>query len=192
MERGYAKDPIGGIQGESLIDIVNRVYRPALIDHHTFGSSRGPGRKNYVSEIIRGRGTLSRRLRGKGGAGYGDGQAGNALVTLTVQSHPIFRREGNDIVVVLPITIDEAVLGGKVKVPTIEGVVKLSIPKGASSGQVLRMRGRGVKAVGGEARGDQRVELKIVMPAVMDAELAEFFEEWRKGHAYDPRKGMMK
>ena len=132
------------------------------------------------------------RLRGKGGAGYGDGPAGNALVTLTVQSHQVFRREGNDIVVVLPITIDEAVLGGKVEVLTIEGVAKLSIPKGASSGKVLRMRRRGVKAVGGGARGDQRVELKIVMPAVMDAELAEFFEEWRKGHAYDPRKGMMK
>ena len=91
-----------------------------------------------------------------------------------------------------PITIDEAVLGGKVEVLTIEGVAKLSIPKGASSGKVLRMRRRGVKSVGGGARGDQRVELKIVMPAVMNAELAEFFEEWRKGHAYDPRKGMMK
>jgi DnaJ-class molecular chaperone len=132
------------------------------------------------------------RLRGKGGAGYGDGPAGNALVTLTVRSHPVFRREGNDIVVVLPITIDEAVLGGKVEVLTIEGVAKLSIPKGASSGKVLRMRRRGVKSVGGGARGDQRVELKIVMPAVMNAELEEFFEEWRKGHAYDPRKGMMK
>ena len=132
------------------------------------------------------------RLRGKGGAGYGDGPAGNALVTLTVQSHPVFRREGNDVLVELPITIEEAVLGGKVEVPTIEGVVKLSVPKGASSGQVLRMRGRGVKAVGGPSYGDQRVELKIVMPAVIDAELSEFFEEWRKDHAYNPRKGMMK
>ncbi|MGR3662992.1 MAG: DnaJ C-terminal domain-containing protein [Paracoccaceae bacterium] len=129
------------------------------------------------------------RLRGKGGAGYGGGLAGNALVTLTVRSHLVFRREDDDIVVVLPVAIDEAVLGGKVEVPTIDGVVKLSIPKGASSGQILRMRGRGVKAVGGKARGDQRVELKIVMPAEIDDDLADFFEEWRKDHAYDPRKG---
>jgi len=128
------------------------------------------------------------RLRGKGGAGYGEGPAGNALVKLTVRPHPTFLREGDDIVVVLPVAIDEAILGGKVEVPTIDGVVKLSIPKGASSGQVLRMRGRGVAAVGGLARGDQRVELKIVSPAEIDASLAEFMEEWRKNHAYNPRE----
>jgi len=130
------------------------------------------------------------RLRGKGGAGYGNGPAGNALVTLTVQSHPTFSREGNDILVTLPIAIDEAVLGGKVEVPTIDGMVKLSIPKGASSGQVLRMRGRGAKTGGGKAVGDQRVALKIVSPAEVDAGLADFMAEWRKSHAYDPRKGM--
>lgn len=132
------------------------------------------------------------RLRGKGGAGYGEGPAGNALVTLTVQPHPVFQRENDDILVVLPVALDEAVLGAKVEVPTIGGVVKLSIPKGASSGQVLRMRGRGVKAVGGSAHGDQRVELKIVMPEVIDGKLTEFFEEWSRDHAYDPRKGMLK
>lgn len=129
------------------------------------------------------------RLRGKGSPGLGDGPAGDALVTLSVREHPVFQREGDDIMVVLPITIDEAVLGGKVETPTIDGPVSLTVPKGASSGQVLRLRGRGVKSRGG-ARGDQRVELRIVAPAKVDDELAAFMEGWRKTHGYNPRKGM--
>ena len=132
---------------------------------------------------------LTIRLRGKGSPGLGDGPPGDALVTLAVREHPLFRREGDDIVVTLPITIDEAILGGKVETPTIDGPVSLTVPKGANSGQVLRLRGRGVKARGG-ARGDQRVELRIVSPAKVDDELAHFMEDWRKTHAYDPRKGM--
>jgi len=130
------------------------------------------------------------RLRGKGNPGMGGGPAGDALVTLSVRPHPIFRRDGNDIVITLPITLDEAVLGTKVATPTISGTVSLSIPKGASSGQVLRLRGRGVKALGSKTRGDQRVELSIVAPLRIDPELAEFMEGWRKKNAYDPRKGM--
>ena len=130
------------------------------------------------------------RLRGKGGAGLGGGPPGNALVTLSVRSHKLFRRDGNDIVVSLPISIDEAVLGGKVEVPTIEGAVKLTIPKGASGGQVLRLRGRGVKPAGTAKRGDQRVELQIVSPPEIDGELAKFMESWRKTNGYDPRQGM--
>ncbi len=130
------------------------------------------------------------RLRGKGDPGFEGGPAGDALVTLSVRLHPLFRREGNDILITLPITLDEAVLGGKVEVPTIDGTVKLSIPKGASSGQTLRMRGRGVKSAGKTA-GDQRVALQIVSPPKIDNELHDFMEEWRKSNTYDPRKGMM-
>lgn len=126
------------------------------------------------------------RLRGKGGAGRGNAPPGDALVTLNVVSHPVFRREGNDILMTLPITLDEAVLGGKVTTPTIEGTVKLAIPVGASSGQTLRLRGRGVNG-----RGDQMVTLSIVMPPEIDARLSEFMERWRKSNGYDPRKGMM-
>ena len=128
-------------------------------------------------------------LRGKGGAGFGGGPSGNALVTLTVSPHATFRRDGNDIVTTLPITIDTAVLGGKVEVPTIDGTVNLSIPKGASGGQILRLRGRGVKPAGSKTHGDQRVELRIVSPPEIDDELAEFMENWRKKHAYDPNRG---
>ena len=129
------------------------------------------------------------RLRGKGGEGIGGGPAGDALVTVTVEPHGFFRREGEDIHVELPITLDEAVLGGKVEVPTIDGRVALSVPKGASSGRVLRLRGKGVKR--GDKRGDQLVSLKIVAPPAIDDELEAFFRQWREGHAYDPRKGVV-
>lgn len=130
------------------------------------------------------------RLRGKGGAGFGGGTPGDALVTLTVRPHALFRRDGNDILMTLPIALDEAVLGAKVEVPTIEGTVKVSIPKGASSGQTLRLRGRGVTPAGGGTRGDQKIELRIVAPPAIDDALADFMTEWSKTHAYDPRKGM--
>lgn len=126
------------------------------------------------------------RLRGRGAPGFGDGPPGDALVTLAVRPHPVFRRDGADILVTLPITIDEAILGGKVATPTIAGPVSLTIPKGASSGQVLRLRGRGVVARGA-APGDQRVDLRIVAPPAIDAELAAFMEGWRRAHPHDPR-----
>jgi DnaJ-class molecular chaperone len=131
------------------------------------------------------------RLRGKGDPGFGGGPPGDALITLSVRPHPVFRRDGNDILMTLPITLDEAVLGGKVDAPTIDGPVKLTIPKGASGGQILRLRGRGVDPVGAGPRGDQKVELRIVAPPAIDDALAEFMETWRKTNAYDPRKGMM-
>lgn len=125
------------------------------------------------------------RLRGKGGAGFGGGPPGDALVTLSIRAHPHFRRDGNDISLTLPITLDEAILGAKVEVPTIDGPVKLTIPKGASGGQTLRLRGRGVKKA-----GDQHVTLQIVMPPKIDAELADFMATWRKSNAYNPRERM--
>lgn len=132
------------------------------------------------------------RLRGKGATGMGGGAAGDALITVHVRPHPVFRREGDDILLTLPITIDEAVLGGKVTAPTIDGPVGLTIPSAASSGQVLRLRARGVTRAGSKTKGDQRVELKIVAPPDVDVGLREFLAEWRKTHAYDPRADLMK
>lgn len=128
------------------------------------------------------------RLRGKGGEGIGGGEAGDALVTVSVAPHAFFRREGEDILVEVPISLDEAVLGGKIEVPTIGGTVKLTVPKGASGGQVLRLRGRGVTR--GGKTGDQKVTLRIVSPPEIDDELAEFMTGWRERHGYDPRRGM--
>ena len=101
---------------------------------------------------------------------------------------PEWRRDGDDLEISLPITIDTAVLGGKVETPTIDGPVMLTIPKGASSGQKLRLKGRGIKGAAG-VRGDQHVVLKIVMPPKIDDDLSNFMEQWRQTHAYDPRRG---
>jgi DnaJ-class molecular chaperone len=151
-----------------------------------------PGGQNLEVQIPRGlQDGQTLRLRGKGALGYGGGPAGDALVMVQVVPHPIFQRDGDDIVITLPITIDEAVLGGKVTAPTIDGPVSLTIPKGASSGRILRLRGRGVTRADGRA-GDQRVELRIVAPPVIDAGLSDFLQEWRKTHAHDPRKAMLK
>lgn len=131
---------------------------------------------------------LTLRLAGHGMPGPGDGPHGDALIELAVRPHPLFRRDGDDIRLELPVAIDEAVLGAKVTVPTIHGPVALSIPGGSSSGRVLRLRGKGLKT-GGRA-GDQLVSLRVVLPDRVDPELERFMTEWRRGHAYDPRAGM--
>jgi DnaJ-class molecular chaperone len=129
------------------------------------------------------------RLKGKGGEGLGGGEPGDALVTIMVMPHAFFSRDGEDILLELPISLDEAALGGKVEVPTIDGRVAVTIPKGASSGRVLRLRGRGVRRR--DRTGDQLVTLRIVMPPHVDDELETFLRGWRERHGYDPRKGVL-
>ena len=131
------------------------------------------------------------RLRGKGAPGQGGGAPGDALVTVEVLPHPHLSRDGDDIRLVLPITIDEAILGARVTAPTIDGPVTLTIPKGASSGRTLRLRGRGVTA-SGRSRGDQLVELRIVAPPIIDEALASFMAGWRKDHPHDPRADLLR
>ncbi len=130
------------------------------------------------------------RLRGKGAPGYGEGPPGDALVTISVAEHPLFERQGDDIHITLPITIDEAVLGGKVPAPTIDGGVNVTVPAGTSSGKTLRLRGKGVKKRGSSERGDQLIELTVALPDQIDDDLKQFMETWRDAHGYDPRKGM--
>jgi len=126
------------------------------------------------------------RLSGQGQPGEGGGPPGDALVTVQVAEHPYFTRQGDDIHLELPITIDEAVLGGKVTVPTIDGEVSLTIPKNASSGKRLRLKGRGVPRKG--QRGDQYVTLKVVLPEERDEDLETAIADWAKTHSYDPRR----
>lgn len=126
------------------------------------------------------------RLRGKGSPGLGGGEAGDALVEIKVRPHAFFRREGDNILCELPITIDEAVLGDKVEIPTISGRVQLTVPKGTSSGQVLKLKGKGVRNPQTLSVGDQLVTIKIVMPEKIDDALAYFFNEWRLKNKYDP------
>ena len=117
------------------------------------------------------------RLAGKGQEG--EGGRGDAIVTIEIGPHRFFRREGNDIRLELPVTLKEAVLGAKVKVPTPEGPVMLTIPKGTTSGKVLRLKGRGFTAKDGK-RGDQLVTVEVNVPAD-DADLQRFAEGWNGG-----------
>lgn len=126
------------------------------------------------------------RLRGQGKPGPGSSSPGDALVEVEVQSHPVFERKGDDIVLDLPITLKEAVHGGKVKAPTLTGSVALTIPKGSNSGQTLRLRGKGVR--GDKGRGDLLVRLIVMLPERHDVELQRFAADWRPATDYDPRK----
>jgi DnaJ-class molecular chaperone len=124
------------------------------------------------------------RLAGKGQEGPGG--RGDAIVTIETAPHRFFAREGTNIRLQLPITLKEAVLGAKVKVPTPEGPVMLTIPKGTTSGKVLRLKGRGFTGKDGK-RGDQLVMLEIDVPA-QDDELQRFAEKWNGG--VNPRAGL--
>jgi DnaJ-class molecular chaperone len=129
------------------------------------------------------------RLAGKGGAGIGGGPPGDAFIEIVVKPHPLFTRKGDDIHLELPITLGEAVLGGKVSVPTPTGTVSMNVPKGSNTGTVLRLRGKGVARADG-TRGDEYVKLKVVLPDKPDPELEKFVQSWSAGKSYDPRRGM--
>ena len=115
------------------------------------------------------------RLSGKGE--MGPGGPGDALVTIQIQPHAFFKRDGDDLRIDLPITLDEALAGAKVKAPTASGAVMLSVPPGSSSGKVLRLKGKGMSRKDG-SRGDQLISLEIVLPET-DADLAKRLEGWR-------------
>ena len=124
------------------------------------------------------------RLKGKGQPGASGGPAGDALIEITVTPHRFFRREGNDVIIELPVTIQEAVVGAKVRVPTIDGPVNLTIQPHSNSGTRLRLKGRGI------AGGHQYVELRIVIPSGEEPELEAFLASWQPKHPSDPRAGM--
>lgn len=121
------------------------------------------------------------RLRGKGQRG--PGRPGDALVEVTVLPHPRFSRKGADIQIDQPVPLATAVLGGKVRVPTIDGVVSLSIPKGSTSGRTLRLKGKGISDAKTGAVGDQLVRLMIELPDPADAELVRALESWAKARS---------
>ena len=130
------------------------------------------------------------RLKGQGKPGSGALPAGDAYLELNVEPHAYFTRDGNDILLDLPITLQEAVLGASVTVPTVHGSVSLKIPKGSNGGKRMRLRGKGVPAKGDGEAGDQYVTLRIALPDTPDAELTDFIEKWGATHAYNPRKSL--
>jgi DnaJ-class molecular chaperone len=128
------------------------------------------------------------RLRAQGEPSPMGGPAGDALIEIRIAEHRYFAREGDDVRLELPVTLKEAGLGAKVRVPTIDGPVDLQVPAGSSSGTLLRLRGKGFAGAKGK-RGDQIVKLVVVLPA-SDAALRGFLETWTPASGYDPRRNM--
>ena len=128
------------------------------------------------------------RLRGQGETAQGH-PPGDLLITVNIAPHSFFKVDGSDLRVDLPITLYEAVLGGKVRVPTLGGAVELSIPKNTSSGRTFRLKGKGLPKAGGTL-GDLFVTTRIMLPDGNDSELEALMQKWRDGHPYNPRSDL--
>lgn len=129
------------------------------------------------------------RLRGKGEPGAGGGPPGDALIEVHVRPHRLYVRDGDDIRLELPIALKEAVLGGKIRVPTPSGPVNVTLPPHSNSGKVLRLKGKGVPKNDG-GHGDVYVSLKIVLPEHPDQQLSDFMKNWTAADSQDPRKAL--
>ncbi len=129
------------------------------------------------------------RLKGQGETAPGHAP-GDLLITVSIAPHPFFKIDGSDLRVDLPITLYEAVLGGKVRVPTLGGAVELSIPKNTSSGRTFRLKGKGLPKAAGSV-GDLFVTTRIMLPDGNDAELEALMQKWRDGHPYNPRSDLV-
>jgi DnaJ-class molecular chaperone len=127
------------------------------------------------------------RLRGKGAPGAGTGGHGDALIEVEVLPDRRFTREGDDISMELAISLPEAVLGGRIRVPTPTGDVTMTVPKGSNTGTTMRLKGKGAPRRGG-GHGDQFVKLKVVLPKSPDPELEAFVSNWGKGKTFNPRE----
>jgi DnaJ-class molecular chaperone len=127
------------------------------------------------------------RLKGQGDKGIGGGPAGDILINVSVRSHAFFKRDGRNVIVELPVSLREAVLGAQVKVPTVDGTVNLKIPQGSNTGSTLRLKEKGIGASKGGKRGDQLVKLKVVLPEKQDEELQDWVTKWSETHDYDAR-----
>ena len=127
------------------------------------------------------------RLKGQGLPGAG-GRSGDLLIAVSVAPHPLFHRDGADLRLDLPVTLYEAVLGAKVRVPTLDGAVELAIPAGTNTGRTFRLKGKGFPAK--DRKGDLLATVRIVLPEARDPELEELMRKWRDAKPYDPRKDM--
>ncbi|MFP4082423.1 MAG: molecular chaperone DnaJ [Candidatus Aminicenantes bacterium] len=130
------------------------------------------------------------RIPGKGNGGRGGGPPGDLFISIQVDSHPLFRREGSNVYVKLPITVPEATLGSKIEVPTLYGKTTIRIPPGTKSGQKFRLKDKGIPRPGRDARGDQFVEVSIVPPPFEDQRIRELMKELEKVSGVNPREKM--
>lgn len=128
------------------------------------------------------------RLKGQGHPSPFGGEQGDALVTVKIAKHAYLRVDGRDLRLDLPLTLYEAVLGGKINVPTLDGMVELNIPAGSNGGRTLRLRGKGLPQ--GGAHGDLLVTLRIMLPDAPDADLISLMRQWQTEKPYDPRRDL--
>jgi molecular chaperone DnaJ len=130
------------------------------------------------------------RVPGKGHAGLKGGESGDLLINVLVEPHAVFRRDGADLHLTVPIAIHEAALGAKLEVPALDGVARLRIPPGTQSGQRFRLRQRGVPSSRDGRRGDLIVEVRLVLPHVLDERSKELLREFGRLNAEDVRKDL--
>jgi DnaJ-class molecular chaperone len=163
----------------SFLDAVNGGKQSIVLsDGTTLDVSIPPGTQD--GQIL--------RLRGKGRPAPGEGPAGDALIEISVLPHPYFIRKGDDIYLDLPISLKEAVLGAKVRVPTPAGAVAVAVPKWSNTGRVMRLKGRGVPRTDG-SKGDEYVKLMLMLPEKPDPKLEAFVAGWQPVE-YSPRQSM--
>lgn len=170
----------------------------------------GSGRLAAVCETCRGKGVIHKRetlrnikipagvdtgsrvrVAGKGNAGLRGGPVGDLFIVTKVGDHPFFTRKGDNLYCTLPITVPEAALGARIEVPTIDGPTVMRIPPGTQSGQKFRLRERGVPSLRGNARGDQFVEVRIVLPAVISEETKKVLGEYARLNPENPREHLV-
>jgi len=126
------------------------------------------------------------RLKGRGAPGRQGGPSGDALIEIEIAPHPIYRLDGANLHMEAPVSVPDAVLGGKVTIQTPDGPVKLKIAKGSNSGQVMRLKGRGAFDARSGKRGDLLAKLVVTLPRTTDADLEAFAESWRDKRPYSP------
>jgi molecular chaperone DnaJ len=152
------------------------------------GEGRRPGVDSVEVRIPPGAQSGSRlRVAGKGNAGSHNAPAGDLYITIRVESHPFFQREGDDILIKVPVSVTEAGLGSKIEVPTVDGRALLKIPQGTQTGQKFRLREKGVYNSRKNKRGDQIVEISIQAPDVRDERTREILKELARLDPKDPR-----
>ena len=175
--RARGPDVTYSLEVDFLTAVNGATQRLTLADAKTLDVTIPPGTED--GQVL--------RLKGQGQPGIGGGPPGDAFIEIKVRPHPFFGRVGDDIHVELPITLQEAVLGGSVDLATIDGKVSLKIRPGSNSGTVLRLRGKGVMNPATRQRGDQLVTLRVALPDKIDPELKAFVERWAESHPYDVR-----
>ena len=132
------------------------------------------------------------RVAGKGHGGFSGGPDGDLYLMVNVAAHPIFKREGDNVHLVVPVTITEAALGSKIEVPTVDGSATMKIPPGTQSGQIFRLREKGAPSLRGGNRGDQLVEVRLVMAPVRDERTKEILRELERLNPLSPREDLLR